>query len=161
MDLLKYHKIWDKQIARVFPRITKVPQPLKEVLSCTSWDLIENVIQGKRGIKVYFNQLLPPRKQLEIGRNRPVISSLCRKKLLVEISNGLLQASPKNWNPEKHSLGLFCSGRNFLGKRHKNFLRLAIRFMTLNQYWKKLRMLDQRFPPLKSERIGQNALHTK
>jgi hypothetical protein len=32
-DILRYYKVWDKKISKVFPRITKLKQPLKELIS--------------------------------------------------------------------------------------------------------------------------------
>lgn len=46
-DLLKYHKTWDKKIAKVFGNITKLNQPLKEIVSPEIWNKIEKVTKGE------------------------------------------------------------------------------------------------------------------
>lgn len=46
-DLLKYHKIWDKKIAKVFPKINKVNQPLQQVLSEETASRIERILNGQ------------------------------------------------------------------------------------------------------------------
>ncbi len=46
-DLLKYHKVWDNKIKKVFPKITKLDQPLKPVLNSETWSHVERVIKGE------------------------------------------------------------------------------------------------------------------
>jgi hypothetical protein len=45
-DLLKYYKVWDKKIQRVFGNILKVDQALESLVSNETWKEIEAVIQG-------------------------------------------------------------------------------------------------------------------
>jgi hypothetical protein len=59
-DILRYYKVWDKKISKVFPRITKLKQPLKELISPQIWDEILLVAKGKKEaesiLKNYFGQ---------------------------------------------------------------------------------------------------------
>lgn len=50
-DLLKYYKIWDKKIEKVFNKIINVNQPLKPILSKKVFDQIERVINGEEEIE--------------------------------------------------------------------------------------------------------------
>ena len=45
-DLLNYSDIWDKQLLEVFPNITEVNQPLKNLVSEEVWLKIERIISG-------------------------------------------------------------------------------------------------------------------
>lgn len=60
-DLLKYYKVWDTKIAKVFNRIVKQPQPLKELLTADTWHKIENITEGKEQLESillnYFQQV--------------------------------------------------------------------------------------------------------
>lgn len=42
-DLLKYYKVWDKKLLKVFPRIPKLSQPLQTLLSDALWKTIEDI----------------------------------------------------------------------------------------------------------------------
>jgi hypothetical protein len=46
-DLLKYHKTWDAKIQKVFPKITSLDQPLRNVLSNENWERVERIIRGE------------------------------------------------------------------------------------------------------------------
>ena len=50
-DLLKYHKVWDNKIKKVFYRILGLKQPLKEILSENSWDQIERIVRGEEELE--------------------------------------------------------------------------------------------------------------
>ena len=58
-DLLKYHTVWDKKIKKVFPKITKVNQPLKPILNEETWNRVERIIVGEEQLESilvnYFN----------------------------------------------------------------------------------------------------------
>lgn len=45
-DLLRYYKVWDKKLMKVFPRIPKLPQPLQTLLSDALWKTIEDIAAG-------------------------------------------------------------------------------------------------------------------
>jgi hypothetical protein len=59
-DLLKYHRTWDNKIKKVFNRITKVNQPLQQIVNAKTWTHIERVIQGEEQLESillnYFNE---------------------------------------------------------------------------------------------------------
>ncbi|ARN77031.1 SET domain-containing protein-lysine N-methyltransferase [Nonlabens spongiae] len=46
-DLKKYHKTWDNKIKKVFPKITKLDQPLRHAMNDPTWAQINRVIQGE------------------------------------------------------------------------------------------------------------------
>lgn len=46
-DLLKYHKVWDKKISKVFPKINKLEQPLMSVLPAKTKEIIDKVINNE------------------------------------------------------------------------------------------------------------------
>ncbi len=50
-DLKKYHKAWDNKIKKVFPKITKMNQPLKPAMNQATWSQIERVINGEEEIQ--------------------------------------------------------------------------------------------------------------
>lgn len=59
-DILRYYKVWDKKISKVFPKIAKLKQPLKELISQEVWDEIQEVVKGRKEpesiLKNYFGQ---------------------------------------------------------------------------------------------------------
>ena len=50
-DLKNYHKIWDKKIAAVFPKLNSLEQPLAVLLSESNKKTINNVISGKEELE--------------------------------------------------------------------------------------------------------------
>ncbi len=46
-DLLKYYKVWDNKIKKVFGTITKLQQPLRTILNEGLWEKIEDITSGK------------------------------------------------------------------------------------------------------------------
>ncbi|MCB9244951.1 MAG: SET domain-containing protein [Flavobacteriales bacterium] len=54
-DLVKYYKVWDRKIQKVFSRITKVDQPLKELIETDLWKKIERIIQGEETMESILN----------------------------------------------------------------------------------------------------------
>jgi hypothetical protein len=54
-DLLKYDKVWDKKIEKVFTNIVKHEQPLKVAVNEDLWLKIENIIKGKQHIDSFLN----------------------------------------------------------------------------------------------------------
>lgn len=57
-DLLKYYKVWDKKLSKVFDKITKLDQPLKELISESVWSEIVEISTYKKQpesiLKNYF-----------------------------------------------------------------------------------------------------------
>ena len=49
-DLLKYYRVWDKKIERVFPKITELDQPLYSVIPEELWSKIERIIDGSESL---------------------------------------------------------------------------------------------------------------
>ncbi|MAX79834.1 MAG: SET domain-containing protein-lysine N-methyltransferase [Crocinitomicaceae bacterium] len=49
-DLVKYYKVWDKKIAKVFGKITTNDQPLKPLIATEMWHKIQLIIEGKAQI---------------------------------------------------------------------------------------------------------------
>ena len=45
-DLIKYYKVWDNKIKKVFPKILTVEQPLKGVIEPSIWGMIGKITQG-------------------------------------------------------------------------------------------------------------------
>lgn len=54
-DLVKYYKVWDKKIEKVFGKITEHEQPLKELINDSLWRKIENIAKGKQPIDSILN----------------------------------------------------------------------------------------------------------
>ena len=55
-DLEKYHKVWDKKLAKVFPLINDLEQPLGGLISIEIWNEIENVTRNNKPMKsIYKN----------------------------------------------------------------------------------------------------------
>ncbi|MBN2668162.1 MAG: SET domain-containing protein [Bacteroidales bacterium] len=46
-DLLKYYKVWDNKIKKVFDRIVKEDQALKQLLTEETWQTIERIVRGE------------------------------------------------------------------------------------------------------------------
>lgn len=60
-DLIRYYKVWDKKLERVFKHIPKREQPLKEILAPEVWNEIEHIAAGKQPmdsiLKNYFHSM--------------------------------------------------------------------------------------------------------
>ena len=54
-DLLKYYKVWDNKIKKVFGNITKQQQPLRGLLPEELWDKIENNVAGREEMDSILN----------------------------------------------------------------------------------------------------------
>lgn len=59
-DLIKYYKVWDNKIKRVFHKILTVEQPLKGIIEPDTWRLIEKIVLGEELLESilsnYFNK---------------------------------------------------------------------------------------------------------
>ncbi|HEY9117349.1 MAG TPA: SET domain-containing protein [Roseivirga sp.] len=59
-DLIKYYKVWDGKIKKVFHKIPKVNQPLSELLSKETWETVNRIIAGQSEmesiLKNYYDQ---------------------------------------------------------------------------------------------------------
>lgn len=55
-DLLKYYKVWDKKLLKVFHHIPKLEQPLSSLIEKNVWNEIELVSSGKKEMRsILFN----------------------------------------------------------------------------------------------------------
>tara|TARA_R110000868_G_scaffold10374_6_gene51071 strand:- start:1344 stop:1967 length:624 start_codon:yes stop_codon:yes gene_type:complete len=50
-DLVKYYKVWDKKIQKVFAKINSHEQPLKELINANLWTKIQNIISGEEAME--------------------------------------------------------------------------------------------------------------
>jgi len=62
-DLVKYHKVWDKKLAKVFKKIPKLEQPLRELISEELWSEIEDVSSGKKEMESILKNHFPSYKK--------------------------------------------------------------------------------------------------
>ncbi|WP_420387078.1 SET domain-containing protein [Roseivirga sp.] len=46
-DLIKYYKVWDGKIKKVFHKIPKVDQPLKELITSDTWNKVNEIVAGQ------------------------------------------------------------------------------------------------------------------
>lgn len=58
-DLIRYHKVWDKKIAKAFPNITKVNQPLRTLIPNDKWMEIEAINKGEREMLSILHNFYP------------------------------------------------------------------------------------------------------
>ena len=47
-DLLNHYQTWDKQLIKNFPKILKVEQPLKSLITPKLWNTICEIAEGKK-----------------------------------------------------------------------------------------------------------------
>lgn len=59
-DLVRYHQLWDKQLIKVFGKIVEQEQPLRPLLSDTTWKKIRDITNGKAImdsiLDIYYNE---------------------------------------------------------------------------------------------------------
>ncbi|MDC7995330.1 SET domain-containing protein [Altibacter sp. HG106] len=61
-DLVKYYKVWDLKIAKVFPKLTQLEQPLSHLIPKSTWETVTRVIAGKEAIESILNNYYDPTK---------------------------------------------------------------------------------------------------
>ena len=54
-DLVKYYKVWDKKITKVFGKITKIEQPLRTLISDTLWEKVVRISEGQEEMDSILN----------------------------------------------------------------------------------------------------------
>lgn len=63
-DLIKYHKVWDKKIHKVFNRIIGIDQPLRPILADKIWNKVSAVCKGEADLESillnYFDKKQEP-----------------------------------------------------------------------------------------------------
>ncbi len=59
-DLLKYHKSWDNKLIKAFKQITKVKQPLSELLGEELWELAIKIGKGEMEMETILKNYFAP-----------------------------------------------------------------------------------------------------
>lgn len=59
-DLERHHLEWDQKLIDTFPMITKIDQPLKELIDVKVWSTIEEIASGKKVMKSILDCLYRP-----------------------------------------------------------------------------------------------------
>ena len=54
-DLVRYYKVWDAQILKVFGKINAYEQPLRVLIKDQLWDKVQKIIAGKQQIDSILN----------------------------------------------------------------------------------------------------------
>jgi uncharacterized protein len=54
-DLVRYYKVWDAQILKVFGKINTYEQPLRVLIKDELWDKVQKIIAGKQQIDSILN----------------------------------------------------------------------------------------------------------
>lgn len=69
-DLIKYYKVWDSKISKVFPKILKHEQPLRSLISDDLWGKINHITEGKESLKSiltnYYDSTKEKNKNLSV-----------------------------------------------------------------------------------------------
>lgn len=63
-DLLKYFKVWDKKLLKVFHKIPKLAQPLQELIREDLWMDIVDISEGKKEMESILKNYYPNGKNL-------------------------------------------------------------------------------------------------
>lgn len=58
-DLVKYYKVWDKKLLKVFSSIPKHDQPLRELISDSMWEEILAVSKGEKQMESILKNYFP------------------------------------------------------------------------------------------------------
>lgn len=61
-DLVKYYKVWDKKLLKVFSSIPKHDQPLRELISTKMWEEIVAVSKGEKQMESILKNYYPQEK---------------------------------------------------------------------------------------------------
>jgi hypothetical protein len=59
-DLLRYHKMWDRQLLSAFRRVTRVDQPLQKMVAPDVWETCQRVARGDEEMRSTLNLYLNP-----------------------------------------------------------------------------------------------------
>ena len=54
-DLVRYYKVWDEKILKVFGKINAYEQPLRVLIEDELWDKVQKIIAGKQQIDSILN----------------------------------------------------------------------------------------------------------
>jgi SET domain-containing protein len=58
-DLLKYYKVWDKKLQKVWDRIPKIDQPLRKLVDNTTWNEVNAVAEQKKQMESILKNFYP------------------------------------------------------------------------------------------------------
>jgi SET domain-containing protein len=58
-DLLKYYKVWDKKLQKVWDRILKIDQPLRKLVDNTTWNEVNAVAEQKKQMESILKNFYP------------------------------------------------------------------------------------------------------
>lgn len=58
-DLMKYYKVWDKQLLKVFNKIPSLPQPLKELIKEDQWQEVIAIADGQKEMESIIKNYYP------------------------------------------------------------------------------------------------------
>lgn len=58
-DLVKYYKVWDKKLLKVFSSIPKYEQPLRELISDSMWEEILAISKGEKQMESILKNYFP------------------------------------------------------------------------------------------------------
>ncbi len=64
-DLVKYHKVWDKQIIKAMRNLTKVEQPLQCLLTQELWEKSVRIAEGREEMESILTCYYNPEEQKE------------------------------------------------------------------------------------------------
>ena len=59
-DLLKYYKVWDKKIQKVFPRVPKLTQPLRTLIPNDLWERVQSIADGEEELASILDNYYQP-----------------------------------------------------------------------------------------------------
>ena len=58
-DLVKYYKVWDKKIQKVFTKIPTLDQPLRELIPKPLWQKIQSIVAGEEELESILKNYFP------------------------------------------------------------------------------------------------------
>jgi len=58
-DLMKYYKVWDKQLLKVFNKIPSLPQPLKDLIKEDQWQEVNAIAEGRKEMESIIKNYYP------------------------------------------------------------------------------------------------------
>lgn len=64
-DLVKYHKVWDKQLIKAMKQLTKVEQPLQSLLTQELWEKSVRIAEGREEMDSILTCYFNPEEQNE------------------------------------------------------------------------------------------------
>ncbi|MBU1107044.1 MAG: SET domain-containing protein [Candidatus Riflebacteria bacterium] len=68
-DLVKYHKVWDKQLIKAMKQIAKVEQPLQSLLTQDLWEKSVRIAEGREEMDSILNCYYSGEENTEVNNN--------------------------------------------------------------------------------------------